>query len=92
MEFDEVSVGVRVDIAVDRAVNLFAVLDQAASRFADRGAVYRGERRCARPDRQPQGWSEAGEIYDSANVAAFAQVHERLVDLVELVVAGDQLV
>ncbi len=48
MELDEVSVGVCVDIAVDRAVNLFAVLDQAASRFADRGAVYHGERRvCA---------------------------------------------
>ena len=29
LELDEVSVGVRVDIGVDRAVNLFAVLDQA---------------------------------------------------------------
>jgi fatty-acyl-CoA synthase len=28
---------------VDRAVNLFATLDQAATRFGDRGAVYRGE-------------------------------------------------
>jgi fatty-acyl-CoA synthase len=45
MEFDQVSVGVCVVIAVDRAVNLFAVLDQAASRFADRGAVYHGDRR-----------------------------------------------
>jgi fatty-acyl-CoA synthase len=30
---------------VDRAVNLFAVLDQTARRFADRGAVYHGARR-----------------------------------------------
>ena len=45
MEFDEVSVGVRVDLGVDRSVNLFAALDQAASRFADRGAVYHGDRR-----------------------------------------------
>jgi acyl-CoA synthetase (AMP-forming)/AMP-acid ligase II len=29
---------------VDRSVNLFAVLDQAANRFADRGAVYHGQR------------------------------------------------
>ena len=35
---------------------------------------------------------EAGEIDDSANVAPFAQVGERLVDLIELVVPGDQLV
>ncbi|OBH55154.1 AMP-dependent synthetase [Mycobacterium mantenii] len=30
---------------MDRAMNLFAMLDQAASRFPDRGAVYLGERR-----------------------------------------------
>jgi fatty-acyl-CoA synthase len=30
---------------VDRAVNLFAMLDQAARRCADRGAVYHGDRR-----------------------------------------------
>jgi fatty-acyl-CoA synthase len=29
---------------VDREVNLFALLDQAAARFGDRGAVYHGER------------------------------------------------
>jgi hypothetical protein len=34
----------------------------------------------------------AGEIDDAANVAAFAQVGHRLVDLVEPVVAGNQLV
>ena len=36
--------------------------------------------------------SEASEINDAANVTSFAQVRERLVDLIELVVAGDQLV
>ena len=35
---------------------------------------------------------EAGEIDEAANIAPFAQVGERLVDLIELVVAGDQLV
>ncbi|OBK31036.1 AMP-dependent synthetase [Mycobacterium sp. 1165196.3] len=30
---------------MDRAMNLFAMLDQAASRFPDRGALYVGERR-----------------------------------------------
>ena len=39
MEFDEVPVEVCVDIGVDGTVNLFALLDQAAQRFPDRGAV-----------------------------------------------------
>ncbi|OMB97980.1 AMP-dependent synthetase [Mycobacterium colombiense] len=30
---------------MDRAMNLFALLDQAANRFPDRGAVYQGDRR-----------------------------------------------
>jgi fatty-acyl-CoA synthase len=46
MELDEVPVGVRADIGVDGPVNLFALLDQAAQRFPDRGAVYQGDRRC----------------------------------------------
>ena len=37
MEFDEVPVDVRADIGVDAPVNLFALLDQAAQRFPDRG-------------------------------------------------------
>lgn len=45
MEFDEVSVGVRLVLAVDGAVNLFAMLDQAASRHPHRGAMYHGTRR-----------------------------------------------
>jgi fatty-acyl-CoA synthase len=46
MELHEVPVEVRADIGVDCPVNLFALLEQAAQRFADRGAVYHGERRC----------------------------------------------
>ncbi len=44
LEFDEVSVGVRADLGVGRALNLFALLDQTAARHGDRGAVYLGER------------------------------------------------
>lgn len=46
MELDEVPVEVRVDIGVDGPMNLFALLEQAARRFPDRGAVYHGERQC----------------------------------------------
>lgn len=46
MELDEVPVEVCADIGVDGAVNLFALLEQTAQRFADRGAVYRGDQRC----------------------------------------------
>jgi fatty-acyl-CoA synthase len=46
MELHEVPVEVCADIGVDGAVNLFALLDQTAQRFPDRGAVYHGERRC----------------------------------------------
>jgi fatty-acyl-CoA synthase len=54
MEFDEVPVEVRADLGVDGAVNLFALLDQAAQRFPDRGAVYHGRRPCCT-------WSELRE-------------------------------
>jgi fatty-acyl-CoA synthase len=46
MELHEVPVEIRADIGVDSPVNLFALLEQTAQRFADRGAVYHGERRC----------------------------------------------
>ena len=46
MELDEVPVEVRLDVGVDGTVNLFALLDQAAQRFPDHGAVYHGRRRC----------------------------------------------
>jgi hypothetical protein len=46
VELHEVLVEVCVDIGVDSPVNLFALLEQTAQRFPDRGAVYYGERRC----------------------------------------------
>lgn len=46
MEFHEVPVEVCADVEVDGTVNLFAVLEQTARRFPDRGAVYHGARRC----------------------------------------------
>jgi acyl-CoA synthetase (AMP-forming)/AMP-acid ligase II len=46
MELDEVLVEVCVDIGVDGPVNLFALLEQTAQRFPDRGAVYHGGQRC----------------------------------------------
>jgi fatty-acyl-CoA synthase len=45
MEFHEVSVGLRADIGLDAPLNLFTILDQAAARFPERGAVYHGQRR-----------------------------------------------
>lgn len=89
MELDEVSVGVCVDIAVDRAVNLFAVLDQAASRFADRGAVYRGERRvCARRELRDRALRLATSIRQQEGTGDHVAIasHNRL-EFVELMFA-----
>jgi fatty-acyl-CoA synthase len=44
MEHDEVPVELCAELGVDRAVNLFALLDHAAQRFPDHGAVYHGQR------------------------------------------------
>src|SRR5690606_15626899 len=44
VEFHQVPVGSRVDLRMGAAVNLFALLDQTATRFGDRGAVFHGER------------------------------------------------
>ena len=46
MELHKVPVEICADVGVDRPVNLFALLEQTAQRFPDRGAVYHGERRC----------------------------------------------
>ena len=46
MEHDEVPVEVCAELGVDRAVNLFALLDHAAQRFPEHGAVYHGRERC----------------------------------------------
>ena len=44
LDVDQVPVGLRAELGVGRALNLFALLDQAADRFGDRGAVFCGER------------------------------------------------
>ena len=55
LEFDEVPVRLRAVLGMGGPLNLFALLDQAAARHGDRGAVYLGERqlhtwaRAARP-------------------------------------------
>jgi acyl-CoA synthetase (AMP-forming)/AMP-acid ligase II len=63
MELDEVPVEVCVDIGVDGTVNLFALLDQAAQRFPDRGAVYHGgRRRCTWRELRDRALRLAGSI------------------------------
>ena len=44
LDVDQVPVGLRAELGMGRALNLFALLDQAADRFGDRGAVFLGER------------------------------------------------
>jgi acyl-CoA synthetase (AMP-forming)/AMP-acid ligase II len=58
MELHQVPVEACVDIGVDGPVNLFALLEQTAQRFPDRGAVYHGVRRCCT-------WSE---LRDRTNI------------------------
>ncbi|MDT5088989.1 MAG: fatty-acyl-CoA synthase [Mycobacterium sp.] len=86
MEFDEVPVEVCVDVGVDGAVNLFALLSQAAQRFPDHGAIYYGRRRCCT-------WSElreralrlAGSIrHDYPAGARIAIASENRPEIVEL--------
>jgi fatty-acyl-CoA synthase len=70
------------------ALNLFALLDQAASRFGDRGAVYHGER-------QLHTWSElrervlrlASSIRDFGPGARIAIASENRPEIVELMFA-----
>jgi acyl-CoA synthetase (AMP-forming)/AMP-acid ligase II len=71
---------------VDRAVNLFALLDQTAQRFPDRGAVYHDDRQCCT-------WSElrdralrlAGSIRqhtpDGARIAIITENRPEIVEL-----------
>ena len=40
LEFDEVPVRLRAELGMGGPLNLFALLDQAAARFGDRGAVF----------------------------------------------------
>ena len=44
LDFHQVPVGLRVELGMGGSLNLFSLLDQAAGRYGDRGAVYLGER------------------------------------------------
>jgi fatty-acyl-CoA synthase len=86
MELDEVPVEVRVDIGVDRPVNLFALLDQTAQRFPEHGAVYRGERcLCTWRELRDRALHLAGSIRQHCpSGARIAIVSENRPEIVEL--------
>jgi fatty-acyl-CoA synthase len=86
MELDEVPVEVRLDIGVDSPVNLFALLDQAAQRFPDRGAVYHGERPCCTwQELRDRALRLAGSIRQHCPAGArIAVVSENRPEIVEL--------
>jgi fatty-acyl-CoA synthase len=86
MELHEVPVEVRADIGVDGAVNLFALLEQAAQRFADRGAMYHGERcRCTWRELRDRALHLAGSIrQDCPAGARIAIISENRPEIVEL--------
>jgi fatty-acyl-CoA synthase len=82
----EVPVEVCVDIGVDGSVNLFALLDQAAQRFPDRGAVYHGERRrCTWRELRDRALRLAGSIRQQWPAGArIAIASENRPEIVEL--------
>jgi fatty-acyl-CoA synthase len=86
MELDEVPVEVCIDVGVDGPVNLFALLDQAAQRFPDRGAVYHGERRvCTWQRLRDRALRLAGSIRQHCPAGArVAVVSENRPEIVEL--------
>jgi fatty-acyl-CoA synthase len=86
MELDEVPVEVCVDIGVDGPVNLFALLDQAAQRFPDRGAVYHGgRRRCTWRELRDYALRLAGSIRQQCPAGArIAIASENRPEIVEL--------
>ena len=86
MELHEVLVEVCVDIGVDSPVNLFALLEQTAQRFPDRGAVYYGERRCCTwRELRDRALRVAGSIRQHCPAGArIAIVSENRPEIVEL--------
>ena len=86
MELHEVLVEVCVDIGVDSPVNLFALLEQTAQRFPDRGAVYHGERRCCTwRELRDRALRVAGSIRQRCPAGArIAIVSENRPEIVEL--------
>lgn len=86
MEFDEILVGICAHFAVDGPVNLFTLLDQAALRFGDRGAVYHGTHRyCSWRELRGRALSLAASIRrDCPPGARIAVASENRPEIVEL--------
>jgi len=86
VELHEVLVEVCVDIGVDSPVNLFALLEQTAQRFPDRGAVYHGKRRCGTwRELRDRALRVAGSIRQHCPAGArIAIVSENRPEIVEL--------
>jgi fatty-acyl-CoA synthase len=89
MEFHEVSVGLRADIGLDAPLNLFTILDQAAARFPERGAVYDGQRRfCTWRELRERALRLAASIREQGTAGArVAITSENRPEIVELLFA-----
>ena len=99
LEFDEVPVGLRAELGMGgpvswsarpkgrkNTVNLFALLDQAAARFGDRGAVYLGEQPTAYVERAARPGAAAGRrrcasFGPGARVAVASENRPEIVEL-----------
>jgi fatty-acyl-CoA synthase len=88
MEFDEVPVGVRAELGMGGPLNLFVLLDQAAARFGDRGAVFHGERQlCTWSELRDRALRLAGSLRDLGPGARVAVASENRPEIVELMFA-----
>jgi acyl-CoA synthetase (AMP-forming)/AMP-acid ligase II len=97
MELDQVPVEVRVDIGVDSPVNLFALLEQTAQRFPDRGAVYHGMRRyCTWRELRDRALHLAGSLRqqtpDGARIAIISENRPEVVELLFGIWAAERVV
>ncbi len=71
-----------------RPLNLFVLLDQAAARFSDRGAVYHGERqRCTWSELRDRALRLAGSLRELGPGARVAVATENCPEIIELMFA-----
>ncbi len=88
LEFDEVPVGLRAELGMGRPLNLFALLDQAAARFGDRGAVYHGERQlCTWGELRDRALRMAGSLRELGPGSRVAVASENRPEIIELMFA-----
>src|ERR1700761_9684155 len=97
MERDQVLVRARADRAVDRQMNLFAILDQAANRFPAPGALYDGDRcLCTWDELRDRALRLATSIRErcepGARVAIASQNRPEIVDLMFAIWAAECVV